>query len=181
MAANENVSHLSPAYNSVVPRHGVITTFGYGVQIRVNRGHLLLEDGVGAQRRHFTLPRVGHGLKRLVLIGHDGMISLAALRWLSDQGVSFAMLERNGRVLAVTGPVRPSDAKLRRAQALAFGTELGLKIARRLIEQKLAGQEQVARDMLRDEKTANEIRCFRTALPNAQDLDSLRTFESQAA
>jgi hypothetical protein len=28
------------------------------------------------------LPRVRHGLRRLVVIGADGMVSLAALRWL---------------------------------------------------------------------------------------------------
>ena len=47
------------------------------------RGHLLIEDGLGSDRRQTRLPRVGHGLKRLVVIGSDGMISLAALRWLA--------------------------------------------------------------------------------------------------
>jgi len=58
---------------------------------------------------------------------------------------------------------------------------LGLKISRRLIELKLAGQERVVRDILRDTNTADEIERFRAALPNAEDLDALRTFESQAA
>jgi hypothetical protein len=49
------------------------------------------------------------------------------------------MLERNGKVLCVTGPVRPSEAKLRRAQALAAGNGLGLEIARTLIDAKLKG------------------------------------------
>lgn len=58
-------------------------------------------------------------LKRLVVVGSDGLISLTALRWLRDQGVAFSFLERNGKVLCVTGPVGSSDAKLRRAQAFA--------------------------------------------------------------
>ena len=77
---------------------------------------LSLEDGIGPDRRYARLPRVGHGLKRLVVIGSDGMVTLAALRWLADQNASFVMLERDGSVLATTGPVRPSDARLRRAQ-----------------------------------------------------------------
>src|SRR5438874_2728911 len=154
MAATENLSQLSTSDNSLVPRHGVITLFGYGIQVRVERGHLLIEDGIWVERRWFRFPRVGHGLKRLVVIGSDGMISLAALRWLSDQDAAFVMLERNGKVFAVTGPVRPSDAKLRRAQALALGSEAGLQIARELISQKLVGQEQVAREILRDSITA---------------------------
>src|SRR5450755_2557842 len=107
MAATETVSNLPQSHNSnltlQVPRHGVVTLFGYGIQVRVDRGHLLLDDGIGPNRRYARLPRVGHGLKRLVVIGSDGMVSLAALRWLADQDASFVMLERNGKVLAVTG------------------------------------------------------------------------------
>jgi CRISPR-associated endonuclease Cas1 len=181
MAATEKLSQLSRSYNLVAPRHGVITLVGYGIQVRVERGHLLIEDGIGAERIRYKLARVGHGLQRLVVIGSDGVISLAALRWLSDQNVAFAMLERDGKVLAVTGPVRPSDAKLRRAQALAFGTEVGLTVARELIAHKLAGQEQVAREILRDGTTADEVARMRRALADAEGLDEIRSFESQGA
>src|SRR5437660_5646621 len=181
MAATENLSHLSTSHHSLVSRPGVITLFGYGVQVRVDRGHLLIEDGISTERSRFRLPRVGHGLKRLVVIGSDGMISLAALRWLSDQNAAFVMLERNGKVLATTGPVRPSDAKLRRAQALAAQSEAGLRIARELISRKLAGQEQVARASLRDSLTADAIVSFRLALPNTTGLNDIRMLESRAA
>jgi len=36
----------------IVPCHGVVTLFGYGIQVRVDRGHLLLEDGIGPTRRY---------------------------------------------------------------------------------------------------------------------------------
>jgi hypothetical protein len=39
------------------------------------------------------------------------------------------MLERDGKVLAVTGPVRPSDARLRHAQALAGQNGVALEIS----------------------------------------------------
>ena len=64
----------------LAPRRGVVTLFGYGITVRVDRGHLILEDGIGAARRQARFPRVGHGLQRLVVIGADGMVSLAALR-----------------------------------------------------------------------------------------------------
>src|SRR5438270_8610587 len=146
MAASKTVLQLSSSHNSVVPRHGVVTLFGYGIQVRVDRGHLLLDDGVGAERRQFRLPRVGHGLRRLVVIGSDGFVSLAALRWLADQKASFVMLERNGKVLATTGPVAPSDVRLRRSQGVAHQSGIALKIARELIVEKLHGQEQVIRE-----------------------------------
>src|SRR5579872_6110400 len=101
------------------PGRGVVTLFGYGIQVRVDRGHLLLEDGIGPDRHRYRFPRVGHGLKRLVIIGSDGMVSLDALRWLGDQKAAFTLLERDGTLLLTTGPVRPSDARLRRAQSLA--------------------------------------------------------------
>src|SRR6266403_6144533 len=132
MAATKTVPQLPQSHNSLTPRHGVVTLSGYGIQARVDRGHLLLEDGIGADRRRARFPRVGHGLKRLVVVGSDGMVSLAALRWLADQKAAFVMLERDGTVLVATGPVRPSDARLRRAQAMAMQTGAALHITREL-------------------------------------------------
>ena len=185
MAATGNVRQLPQSHNSsaelIVPRHGVVTLFGYGIQVRVDGGHLVLLDGIGPDRRYARLPRVGHGLKRLVVVGSDGMVSLAALRWLADQDASFALLERNGKVLAVTGPVRPSDAKLRRAQALANSSGAALRISRELISQKLAAQERVARHKLLDSRTADAIARFETELPSAESITTIRLIESQAA
>jgi CRISPR-associated endonuclease Cas1 len=185
MAATKTVPQLRQSHNYpvelLIPRHGVVTLYGYGIQVRVDRGHLFLEDGIGADRRRCRLPRVGHGLRRLVVIGSDGMVSLAALRWLSDQDASFVMLERDGSVLAVTGPVRPSEAKLRRAQALAHSSGAALRIARELISRKLAGQEQVARHKLLDTVTADTIARFRAEIPTADSMNTIRLIESQAA
>jgi CRISPR-associated endonuclease Cas1 len=163
------------------PRQGVVTLFGYGTSVRVDRGHLVVEDGIAKDRRRARFPRVGHGLRRLVVIGSDGMVSLAALRWLADQDASFVMLDRDGSVLATTGPVRSSDAKLRRAQSLSISNGAGLRIARDLITKKLAGQEQVARHKLLDSNTANTIARYRDELPHADSISSIRLIESQAA
>jgi CRISPR-associated endonuclease Cas1 len=158
-----------------------VTLFGYGIQVHVDRGHLVMKDGIGADRRHVRLPRIGHGLKRLVIIGSDGMVSLAALRWLLDQDAALVLLERDGKVLAVIGPVQPSDARLRRAQALAHQSGAALLIARELISRKLAGQEQLIRHDMKDAATADAISRFRKRLPLADNLDTIRLLESQAA
>ena len=135
MAATENVRQLQQSHNSaarlIVPRHGVATLFGFGIQVRVDRGHLLLEDGIGPNRRCARLPRVGHGLRRLVVVSSDGIVSLAALRWLSDQ--------------------------------------------------KLTGQELVARSKLLDATTADTIATFSAELPGAENTASIRLIEAQAA
>jgi CRISPR-associated endonuclease Cas1 len=115
------------------------------------------------------------------MIGSDGFITLEALRWLADQGAAFVMLDRRGKVLAVTGPVSPSDAKLRRTQALALGNGVALKISKELISQKLAGQEVLVRDMLHYSPSADAIAKFRDELPKAENIEVVRLIEAQAA
>ncbi|MGI9104517.1 MAG: CRISPR-associated endonuclease Cas1 [Terriglobales bacterium] len=168
-------------FTSSVPRCGVVTLYGYGIQVRVDRGHLTIEHGLSTKRQHMRLPRVGHGLRRLIVIGSDGMLSLAALRWLADQDACFVMLERDGSVLATTGPVRPSDSRLRRAQALAPHSGADVVIARELISQKLAAQERVARDKLQNVDAAQTISDYRLALAEAETLEAVRFLESQGA
>jgi CRISPR-associated protein Cas1 len=154
---------------------------GYGIRVQVSAGHLLANDGIADERRTIRLPRVGHGLRRLVVIGSDGFVSLAALRWLADQDAAFVMLERDGSVLATMGPVRPSDARLRRAQSLASQSGAALQISRELITQKLAGQERVANDHLHDSHAARIIASARDALTTAETIPAIRLLESQAA
>jgi CRISPR-associated protein Cas1 len=183
MAATQTVpQHLQHGnFISITPRHGVITLFGYGIKVYVDRGHLIVQDGIGAVRRAGRLPRVGHGLRRLVVIGSDGMVSLAALRWLADQNAAFVMLERDGRVLATTGPVSPSDVRLRRAQGMAHETGIALKIARELIIQKLHGQEQVIRQFFKDSPSSGGIADARRAVFKAKTNEEIRRWEAKGA
>src|SRR6266478_864695 len=164
MAASAAVSQLHQLHNLLASRHGVVTLYGYGISVTVDHGHLIFRDGIGAIRREGRLPRVRHGLRRLVVVGSDGMVSFAALRWLADQDASFVMLDRNGSVLATTGPVRTADARLRRAQALAHQSGVALGIVREIIGQKLVGQERLAREKLADCSAADTIARVRAAV-----------------
>jgi CRISPR-associated endonuclease Cas1 len=140
----------------------------------------MLEDGIGNRVRG-RFARVRHGLRRLVVIGSDGMVSLAALRWLADQGAAFVMLNRDGSVLATTGPVRPTDARLRRAQALAHHTGTALQIARELIGRRLDAQEKLARGGLNNCEAAETIGSFRKAIPSAETIEAIRLIEARGA
>jgi CRISPR-associated endonuclease Cas1 len=181
MAASGTLPQSVFHRNSQIGRGGVLALFGYGIKVRMQCGHLEIEDGIGPDRRTIRLARVGHGLKRLVVVGSDGFISLAALQWLADQDASFVMLHPDGTVLATTGPVRPSESKLRRAQALAHSSGAAIRISRELIARKLLGQEEVSRNKLLDTRTADSIARFRAELPTAIDIRSIRLIESQAA
>jgi len=176
VTASPNLSH-----SLSIRKSGVLVLNGWGIRVRVQAGHLCTEDGIADERRDIRLPRVNHGLKRLVLIGSDGFITLEALRWISDVGASFSMLDRRGKLIVVCGPVAPSDSKLHRAQSLALGNGTALKISKELISQKLAGQELLVREMLHDRPTADAIARFRAELPGAESLDRVRLIEAQAA
>ena len=181
MAASATVSQFPQPRNLLTPRHGILTLYGYGIKVYVDRGHLIVKDGIGGDRHEGRFARVAHGLRRLVVIGSDGFVSLSALRWLAAQKAAFVMLERDGSLLAASGPVGPSDARLRRAQALARQTEVALVISRELIRQKLAGQEQIARDRLSNERVAETIAASRVSLEKAETIEAIRSLEAQAA
>jgi CRISPR-associated endonuclease Cas1 len=183
MAATQTVPQDSPHCNfiPIEPKHGAITLYGYGIDVRVDRGHLIVHDGIGSRRTIARFARIGHGIRRLVVIGSDGTVTLSALRWLADQDASFVMLDRDGSVLATTGPVRPSDARLRRAQALAHRSGAALEIVRELIRQKLDGQEQLACNKLNDLSAARVIAQACDRVRAARSIETIRLFEAHAA
>src|SRR6266481_2546793 len=183
MAATQTVPQHSQHCNftPIIPKHGIVTLFGYGISVNVDHGHLIFRDGIGAIRREGRLPRVRHGLRRLVVVGSDGMVSFAALRWLADQDASFVMLDRDGSVLVTTGPVRAADARLRRAQGLADHSGTGVQIIRELVLQKLSGQEKIARERLKASEVADKIADVRASVPMTRTKPAFLTLESRAA
>jgi CRISPR/Cas system-associated endonuclease Cas1 len=181
MAAWHKLPQFSNSGKSHISKSGVLTIHGFGVRVRLQSGHLEIEDGVGLERRSIRLARVGHGLKRLVCISEDGFITLSALKWLSDVGASFLMLDRMGKVLFVAGPSAPSDARLRRAQADGLKNGVGLEISRALIHAKLEGQERLVRDRLKDPVSADAIAGLRTKLVGADRVEVIRALEAYAA
>src|SRR5262245_28783759 len=98
MAASHNLPYSPNPGKSPISRTGVLTLSGFGVKVRMQSGHLEIEDGVGMERRKFRLARVGHRLNRLVCISEDGFITLSALKWLADVGASFVMLNHKGKI-----------------------------------------------------------------------------------
>src|SRR5215470_14575594 len=172
MAASHTLPH--PFAIPQISKLGVLTLYGYGIRVTMQAGHLQIEDGIAEDRYKFRLPRVNHGLKRLVCVGDDGFITLSALKWLTEVGASFVMLDRLGKVRVVTGPASPSEARLRRSQALALENGNAVKIARELISAKLSGQAMLVREKLKNVLAANLIDVLRSRLDDATDLDAIR-------
>jgi CRISPR-associated endonuclease Cas1 len=152
---------------------------GFGCRIRVERRYLEVEDGIGPNRRTRRYSRAERTLRRLVVVG-DGFLTTTALRWCRDVGVSVVVLDDDG-VVVTGGPPAPNDPRLRRAQVLAGGDEVGVEIVRQLVSAKLAGQERnLATYFERPDLTA-AIGELRDALDDSANVDQLRQLEAAAA
>jgi CRISPR-associated endonuclease Cas1 len=121
-------------------RGGVLVADGYGVRVRVERGRLVVSDGVGEHGRRVELARATAGLRRLVLLGEAGYVTLEALRWIAGVGAALVHLDRDGTLLAHSASLGLDHPALRRAQARAWGTRAGEAVARHLVATKLRGQ-----------------------------------------
>lgn len=154
---------------------------GYGIRIAIERGQLIVCDGVGRSRRELRVPKVGHGISRLVIVGHTGTVSLEALRWLNRVGIHFAHIDTDGKALTATAHEAVGNSRLRRAQALAADTATGLDIVCTLLDHKLAGQARNTRTVLNDDDTAERIEQHRTRLGTADTITSAREIEATAA
>jgi CRISPR-associated endonuclease Cas1 len=161
--------------------HGVLLVDGYGIRIAVERRHLVVSDGTGRHRRELRLPKVGHGVRRLVVIGHTGTVSLDALRWMDRTGIAFVHVDSDGTNLTSTARPGLNDPRLRRAQALATSTPVGLELAYSLIGAKLTGQATVAADQLADQALAELIHGHHGDIGSAASIDEVRRIEARAA
>jgi CRISPR-associated endonuclease Cas1 len=163
-------------------RHGVLVLDGYGLRVSVERGHLAVSDGIGDERRQGRFPRATCGLRRLVLLGHSGSITLEALRWMHDVGAAVVQIDADGKIILASGPAGTADARLLRAQVVASQNGVGLRIVRDLLREKLRGQAAALDRLPGAQSAASEIRRIAgTNLEGAATLDRLRALEAEAA
>ncbi len=139
------------------PFFGVVVADGYGIKIHVRHGQLVIDDGFGNERRHRTLARATSRLRRLVLLGHTGYITLEAIRWLEGIGATLVQIEKDGRLLLTSSVSGRDHAGLRRAQALAASNQTGFGIAQDLLLRKLRGQAEVLREVAEDSSSVSEV------------------------
>ncbi len=178
----EVTAQIAATFARDTPNPSVCVADGYGLRVAVDGRHLVVADGFGPHRRTRRYARAIHGLARLVVIGATGFISLEALRWCSGAGVSVVVLDpADGSVLSTSGACGVDDARIRRSQALAFGTETGLQVARYLTGEKLAGQARVAADEIGDRDAAESIRSVARALDRTVSIEEVRQLEAVAA
>lgn len=173
-------------------KNGIHIASGYGLKVYVERGHLIVHQGVGVDRATHRFNRATSGLQRLVVVGRTGYVTFEALSWIRDVGASFAQIGADGDVIAVSSAERLHKSQLRRAQGKAATSAAGRAAMRTLIGTKLDLQLETARELtprLGDlaqfgyvprDPIPTVIGRQRKALDKARSLNEIRACESVA-
>jgi len=159
----------------------ILILHGYGLRLAVNTGHFVAEDGLGATRRSYRVSRLDRKLKRVLILGHAGTISLDAIRWLNGVGVPLTHLDSDGRVFFVAAPSGAVIPALRRNQALAVETGLAGQLAEDLIRRKIQGQAQLLPRLPGGKEAVGMLEDVLGRLGAAKSLQELRVLEAVAA
>ena len=167
-----------PPFDQPGTPKGVCVADGHGIKIRVDKRHLVVEDGIGRSRRERRFHKVTADLKRLVILGTTGYVSLEAVRWLADAKIPMIHIDPQGRLLTVSQPMGSDRAALRRAQAWALTNTTGLDVARYLLDRKLEGQAHIAAQL---GGSRTEIDEANRRLEEVGSLSELMWLEAQSA
>jgi CRISPR-associated endonuclease Cas1 len=155
---------------------------GMGLRVGVDRNHLVIADGIGPYRRERRFHKATHGLTRLVILGQSGNISLDALRYCDRLGIAVVVIDSGSwRVTFNSTPKGTDDARLRRMQALAPETALGVEITRLLLSAKLEGQASVLRSMMGVNDAVDVVLTLRDDLAQSSSYEEMRQLEASAA
>jgi len=181
-AASSSAITLDEVFARTPSDPGVLVADGYGLSVSVTAGHLVISDGIGEHRRVRRLPRSERTVRRIVVLGKSGSITLDAFRWCNDVGSAVVAVDPEmATLLTYNAPTTHEDARLRRAQALAPFDGTGVAVAKTLLDTKLTAQADVARRHLDRADIAEVIDRHREALRNADNIAALLQVEANAA
>jgi CRISPR-associated endonuclease Cas1 len=152
-----------------------------GLRVSVERGALVITDGIGDHCRTRRFDKATHGLRRVVIMGTTGTVSIDALHWCSRLGIGVIVLAHDGTVQLASTPRLTDDARLRRTQALAPFEPYGRDVARWLMSRKIVGQGKLVHHHFGDDETAETIGNLALAIEGAATIEELRQLEASAA
>ena len=172
----------------------VVVVDGYGADISVIRGHLVIRDGFASEGtlREIYFPRGRCEVERIIVRSPSGSLSLSAIDWCNRMGIAIAFVGSNSRLINCMLPDAPHDGPVRRAQAVCGTTERAIELAHWLLARKFESQIcAVERDLynlglfagkeLDRARALRELRACVDALASDRQLDSLLVREGCAA
>ena len=172
---------MQPQRTPAAAKSGIVEARGFGVKIYVHHRHLVVEDGIGRDRRKRRFHPATGKLNRLVLISRSGYITFEALRWLHDTGSALIHLDTSGELIAASVANGPDLAALRRAQALAVTGEAGVEIARGILTTKMEGQHALLDELPGGSDAVAPVEWALQEIQDATELRVLLAAEAQAA
>jgi CRISPR-associated endonuclease Cas1 len=163
--------------------NGTLFIHAYNVKIRVSDNQLLIDfrnpiKGEKARITSFRLNRATSGLKRLIISGDDGYISLNALRWLAEIKAAIMQIGFDNELYLASVPPGSDYPALRRYQVLASITPLGAEIVRKLLTIKMQGQIDVMKAIEADQ---SQLTASISALQNCESPSEMMSYEGQAS
>lgn len=171
----------SPEQSIYTISPGVHVLYGV-VDIRINRGQLLLKANIFDNRSSLSLNKSTSRPRRLIILGTSGQITFSALQWLHDIQASIVQIGYDGSVIFASTPAGTNIPELRRAQALARDTPLGVEVMRKVIIQKVRGQLAICTLLNEDDRGVRDrIERFIDGLGTSTSLDEIQLLESQIA
>lgn len=163
------------------PGDGICVAEGHGLKIHVSHGHLAVHDGRGRDRRERRYNRATSKLKRLIVLGDSGYITLDALQWLRDTGAALIQIDRDAKLIAVSANPGTDRPALRRAQAAAATGPAGIEFSRWILTEKLHGQATILTDIPDSEHAARTVKRMITTIETADTIPEMLSAEAQAA
>lgn len=131
---------------------------GHGVSIRVERGTLLIRDGL----THYPQARVEHRIfpgdptrpTRIMVVDGSGSITFDVIDWLREQDIALIRVDWRGAATVIAGGTgyAANRAAWLRQQQLRNDPKRALTVARKLITRKLESSIDTLRDCLPDSK-----------------------------
>ncbi len=120
----------------------VVVVEGYGVDISVVRGHLVVKDGFASEGtlREIYFPRGHCDVKRIIVRAPAGNVSIAALDWCNRMGLPIAFVGSDSRLVNCLIPDAPHDGPVKRAQANCAVTDDGARLVRWLLARKFESE-----------------------------------------
>jgi CRISP-associated protein Cas1 len=119
---------------------------GYGCSLRVVNDFLSVYPGKYHATQEPEIPetlqlyRGQKNVKRIIVLTGRGIISVSAMKWMSEQDIVLLLIDDFGDIVLSLPPMSDPDAKLRRAQYHACDTGIDIHIARGLIYRKTIAQ-----------------------------------------
>lgn len=160
---------------------GVIIADGAGVNITVKSGHLIVNDGIAGARRVRKYSRLTRDIHRLIILSASGYITLEAIHWLKEAGISWCQVSQSSGIQAISGPIASTDARLIRSQAYAPAGSAGLEIARYILGVKLRGHAENLASHLNAPDRATYVTARATVIESADSIALALIYEGLAA